>query len=65
MTTWWDGWPANIVDMTNPEAREWYAGRLQKLRDDYGIDAFKFDAGEGTFCPPVTKIINYYYSQLG
>ncbi len=34
-----------LVDFTNPEAREWYAGYLDRLLDQ-GVDAFKTDFGE-------------------
>lgn len=34
-----------ILDVTNPAAREWYAGKLRKLLE-MGVDAFKTDFGE-------------------
>ena len=34
-----------ILDVTNPEARAWYAGKLRKLQA-MGVDAFKTDFGE-------------------
>lgn len=34
-----------IVDFTNPEARNWYKSKLQKLLD-MGVDCFKTDFGE-------------------
>lgn len=34
-----------ILDVTNPEACAWYAGRLNKLQD-MGVDAFKTDFAE-------------------
>jgi alpha-D-xyloside xylohydrolase len=34
-----------VVDFTNPEAREWYAAKLDALLD-MGIDCFKTDFGE-------------------
>jgi len=34
-----------ILDVTNPAAREWYAGKLRKLMA-MGVDAFKTDFGE-------------------
>ncbi len=34
-----------ILDVTNPEAREWYCGKLRALMD-MGVDAFKTDFGE-------------------
>ncbi|SDT44271.1 alpha-xylosidase [Actinoplanes derwentensis] len=43
----WDLWQAGmgLVDFTNPEAREWYAGKLRRLVD-MGVDSFKSDFGE-------------------
>ncbi|HSK98612.1 MAG TPA: alpha-xylosidase [Euzebyales bacterium] len=42
-----DDWQAGmgIVDFTNPEACEWYAGKLHALLD-MGVDCFKADFGE-------------------
>lgn len=43
----WDKWQAGmgLVDFTNPDARDWYAGKLKALTD-MGVDAFKSDFGE-------------------
>ena len=43
----WDRWQPGmaIVDFTNPEAREWYAAKLDTLLD-MGVDCFKSDFGE-------------------
>ncbi|NEA23289.1 alpha-xylosidase [Actinomadura bangladeshensis] len=43
----WDKWQPGlaVVDFTNPEAREWYAGKLEALLD-MGVDCFKTDFGE-------------------
>jgi alpha-glucosidase (family GH31 glycosyl hydrolase) len=40
--TWWNG-TAGIVDLGNPDARAWYAGKLHELEQTYGVDGFKFD----------------------
>ncbi|MDD3334780.1 MAG: alpha-xylosidase [Eubacteriales bacterium] len=42
-----DLWQAGmaIVDVTNPEARRWFTGYLEKLLD-MGVDCFKTDFGE-------------------
>ncbi|XP_022106979.1 uncharacterized protein LOC110988061 [Acanthaster planci] len=45
---WWNGL-AGMLDVTNPEAVEWFVGRLEKLKQDTGIDSFKFDAGETNY----------------
>ncbi|OXM87722.1 alpha-xylosidase [Paenibacillus rigui] len=43
----WDLWQPGmgIVDFTNPEACEWFAGHLRRLVD-MGVDSFKTDFGE-------------------
>jgi alpha-glucosidase (family GH31 glycosyl hydrolase) len=42
---WWNGFSA-LLDVTNPGAAKWLLSRLDALRDDYGVDGFKFDAGD-------------------
>ncbi|GAB7127829.1 alpha-xylosidase [Silvimonas sp. JCM 19000] len=43
----WNRWQPGqgIVDFTNPDACEWYAGHLRRLLD-MGVDCFKTDFGE-------------------
>lgn len=43
----WDRWQAGmgLVDFTNPQACEWFAGKLRGLVD-MGVDCFKSDFGE-------------------
>lgn len=45
---WWNGYSA-VLDCTNKAAVAWYEGELKQLMDDYGIDGFKFDAGDPQF----------------
>ena len=45
---WWNGFSA-VLDLTNPEAAAWYHEQLDGLMRDYGIDGFKFDAGDCYF----------------
>lgn len=42
---WWNGF-SMVMDFTNPDAVDWYQQQLDKLVKDYGIDGFKFDAGD-------------------
>ena len=39
---WWNG-TAGIIDLGNPQARDWYTGNLRALMANYGVDGFKFD----------------------
>jgi len=43
--TWWNGYSASL-DLTNPQAVEYFQGRLAYLVDEYGVDGFKLDAGD-------------------
>ena len=45
---WWSGYSA-VLDLSNPEAAEWYHGELHRLMDCYGVDGYKFDAGDVYF----------------
>ena len=45
---WWNGASA-CLDMSNPSAKEWIKGQLDYLVDQYGVDGFKFDAGDADF----------------
>lgn len=48
---WWNTPPVAALDVTNPEAVDWFVGRLRALQEATGIDGFKFDAGEPCFLP--------------
>jgi alpha-glucosidase len=45
---WWNGSSA-CLDLSNPKAKEWFKSRLDYLVNEYGVDGFKFDAGDAYF----------------
>lgn len=45
MIKWWNGFSATL-DMSNPGARAWMVGKLKEMQEKYGVDGFKFDAGD-------------------
>lgn len=47
---WWNGYSAEM-DFTNPGAVNWYRSQLQSMQTVYGVDGFKFDAGDMEFYP--------------
>ncbi|MBQ9339678.1 MAG: glycoside hydrolase [Paludibacteraceae bacterium] len=42
---WWNGYSA-CYDLTNPEAAKYFIDVLRNAQAEYGIDGFKFDAGD-------------------
>jgi len=50
LISWWNGYSAEL-DFTNPGAVKWYKAQLQNMVDTYGLDGFKFDAGDMEFYP--------------
>jgi alpha-glucosidase (family GH31 glycosyl hydrolase) len=42
---WWNGF-STVLDLTDPEAVGWLRRELDELRDRYGVDGFKLDAGD-------------------
>ena len=55
---WWQG-IGSILDVTNKNATDWFVARLEEMKSEYGIDSFKFDAGEITYLPPFYTTNNY------
>ncbi|XP_022107115.1 uncharacterized family 31 glucosidase KIAA1161-like [Acanthaster planci] len=47
---WWNGIGA-ILDVSDEGAANWYIGLLRKMQTDYGLDSFRFDAGEVSYIP--------------
>lgn len=42
---WWNGFSC-VLDLSNPKACEWLRAKLQYVQNQYGVDGFKFDAGD-------------------
>jgi alpha-glucosidase len=51
---WWNGASA-LLDLTNPKATVWFKSQLNKLTYEYGVDGFKFDAGDFEFYDKVNS----------
>ena len=45
---WWNG-QSTCFDLTNDKAMEYLLNTLNTLHNDYGIDGFKFDAGDNIY----------------
>jgi alpha-glucosidase len=45
---WWNGYSA-ILDLSKASASQWFKDQLENLTVKYGIDGFKFDAGDFEF----------------
>lgn len=69
---WWNGASA-LVDLSNPKAQKWFKEKLDHLVNEYGVDGFKFDAGDARFY--AVDILSYnakipndhtnYFAELG
>lgn len=42
---WWNG-VSGLLDLSNPESEKWFKEQLDNLVNEFGIDGFKFDAGD-------------------
>ncbi len=49
-TSWWNG-VAKYLDVTNEHAVKWFLRGLRRMKREYEIDTFKFDAGEVHYLP--------------
>lgn len=53
---WWGG-TAGIVDLTNPDARQWYREQLLRLKNGIGVDGFKIDGGDAKYQPNAAETL--------
>jgi alpha-glucosidase len=60
MVDWWNGLSA-CYDLTNPEAAVWFVSQLKAMQAEYGIDGFKFDAGDSKFYDP--RVVDSYQKE--
>ncbi len=42
---WWNGYSC-VLDLSNPEARDWFRQKLDHIMEVYGVDGFKFDSAD-------------------
>lgn len=47
---WWNGMSASI-DFSNERGYAWFDGELRRLVEEFGVDGFKFDAGDFNLFP--------------
>lgn len=45
MIDWWNGVSA-VLDLSHPNGNAWFRAQLDRLQTRYGVDGFKFDAGD-------------------
>ncbi len=45
---WWNGISA-VLDFSNPVDEQWFTEQTRRLVNDYGVDGFKFDAGDAVY----------------
>ncbi|CAG7835114.1 unnamed protein product [Allacma fusca] len=65
MVGWWQGSNAGLIDFTNEEAVQWWSSRLERLQTLYGIDSYKFDAGEFNWLPHAHQLKGDSYLDPG
>ena len=57
ISLWWNGL-AGVLDFSNVAVQQEYTANLQRLKQLYDIDSFKFDAGEVNWLPITGSLAN-------
>lgn len=47
---WWNGY-SFVLDFSNPTTVDWFKSQLSNMVSEYGLDGFKFDAGDPEYYP--------------
>jgi myogenesis-regulating glycosidase len=58
LTQWWRGTIAGYIDFSRADVADWWSSRVRQLQSNYGIDSFKFDAGESNWLPSCYQLKN-------
>ena len=45
LAEWWNGY-SGMLDVTNPEAVNWFKAKMKLLMNEFGVDGFKLDSGD-------------------
>ena len=58
LTTWWNSGllQAHHIDFTKTAAQERFYNSLESIRQQHGIDSYKFDAGEFNWAPEIAEL---------
>ena len=48
LLSWWNGYSA-CLDLSNPDAGKWLQSKLDYLKEKYGVDGYKLDAGDAAY----------------
>lgn len=67
MLEWWDGFSA-VLDLSNPDAVDWFQSQYDYLKETYGISGWKMDGGDSMYYPLYPsgkeKVPPYTHSEL-
>ncbi len=64
---WWNSGNlpnAGLIDVFSENGREWFGSKIDYLIEKYGIDGFKYDAGESQFLPLKPRLPDGIYPNM-